>query len=215
MDLLNLDKLSTEAKMLDITPDQTSLGLPTEDFAKTSSVVTGRLKLFSINSPIDESVRDKISKFRNEFTSQGDNLDGSAGLGEAASLDEWFAQIQDNSSIETVRENMVPASTYLALDQHDHIVGIADIRHSLNDYLLAAGGHIGYSVRPSQRRQGYGKEILFLALLKCRELGINRVLLSCDSENIASEKIILANGGQLENCVIFGDKVKKRYWIEL
>jgi predicted acetyltransferase len=85
----------------------------------------------------------------------------------------------------------------------------------LNSNLLISGGHIGYSVRPSERKKGYGKEILFLALQKCKKLGIAKILVTCDSKNIASEKVILANGGKLENCVPFDNRVIKRYWITM
>ena len=90
-----------------------------------------------------------------------------------------------------------------------------DIRHSLNEHLFNFGGHIGYSVRKSERRKGYATRMLALALEECRRLGILRVLVTCDSENIASERTILINGGVLENTVPEDGRFTRRYWITL
>lgn len=91
-----------------------------------------------------------------------------------------------------------------------------DIRPRLNNQLLFTGGHIGYSVRKSERRKGYAKEMLRQALLLCRdEWRLDRCLLTCNAENIASGRTIEANGGVLENTVADGARMVKRYWIEL
>lgn len=124
--------------------------------------------------------------------------------------------LNDNAHPETLRPNRVTASTYLARRKEDcKIVGIIDIRHYLNNYLLLYGGHIGYSIRKSERRKGYAKEMLGLALKKCESLGIDKVLITCDKENPASARTILANGGVLENEIMHEDKLMQRYWIQL
>lgn len=111
---------------------------------------------------------------------------------------------------------MVPASTFIVIRISDSkIIGMIDIRHILNDFLLKSGGHIGYSVRKSERNKGYAKKMLSLALKKCSEFGIENVLVTCSKDNIASVKTILANGGILENEVIIDGKEKQRYWIEI
>jgi predicted acetyltransferase len=94
----------------------------------------------------------------------------------------------------------VPQTTYWLVDDGEFI-GSANIRHRLNENLLREGGHIGYGIRPSRREQGYGSRILVLALEKAKELGIVRVLVTCDETNGASRKIIERNGGVLENKV--------------
>lgn len=92
-----------------------------------------------------------------------------------------------------------------------------DIRHRLNEFLLNFGGNIGYSVRKSERRKGYATEMLKLALKKCIELNIKKVLITCNKDNIGSAKTIISNGGILENEIFDPDdnKMTQRYWITL
>jgi predicted acetyltransferase len=97
------------------------------------------------------------------------------------------------------------------------MMGTLSLRHELNDMLMRIAGHIGYQIRPSQRQRGYGTELLRLGLQKARQLGLTRVLVTCDENNIASQKVIVYNGGQLENSVaVEGSHIPKlRYWIDL
>jgi len=108
-------------------------------------------------------------------------------------------------------------STFLFAFVGQRIVGRVSIRHRLNDFLLRAGGHIGYVVVPELRRQGHATEILRLALqIACERFGVGRVLVTCDDDNIGSIRTIENNGGVLED-VINGpdlDKPKRRYWID-
>ena len=158
----------------------------------------------------------KVMDYKKEFEINKESMDGTAGLGNVTSFDEWFSAIIDNSTEETVRTGLVPASTYLAIRYHDQkIVGMVDIRHTLNDYLSQFGGHIGYSVRKLERKKGYAKEILSLALEKCKERKMGKVLVTCDKENIASAKTIIYNGGVLENEVLEEEGTTQRYWISL
>jgi predicted acetyltransferase len=114
------------------------------------------------------------------------------------------------------RVRKVPFSLHW-LCEGDAFIGEASIRHQLNAHLLQEGGHIGYGIRPSCRGQGYGKRILALALAECRRLGLERVLVTCLDANIASAKIIEANGGRLENVIQApsGNGPLRRYWIAL
>ncbi|EGT5620265.1 GNAT family N-acetyltransferase [Clostridium perfringens] len=160
--------------------------------------------------------KNEIEEYKNEFILNGDSMDGCAGLGNIESFEEWIQILKYNSNISTVREGFVPSSTYMAIRESDNrIVGMIDIRHFLNDYLEKFGGHIGYSVRKSERKKGYAKKMLELALEKCKELNINRVLLTCSKDNIPSMKTILSQGGILENEVLGGERITCRYWIDL
>ena len=151
-------------------------------------------------------------------------------------LDEWFVSDDTNRSPYAIFKNdyhdfdnyldrldvkesdgrLVPDSTFFALDIKRNIfVGAINIRHYLNERLLLDGGHIGDGVRPSERRKGYATEMIGLGLKECKKLGINKVLMICDKDNIGSKKSIIRNGGILENEVEVDGEVLQRYWIEL
>ena len=113
-------------------------------------------------------------------------------------------------------KNLVPSSVYFCLDDEiNKFVGAVDIRHYLNDSLKEVGGHIGDGIRPSFRNRGYGTKMISLALEKCKNMGIQSVLMTCDKDNIASAKTIIKNGGILENEIKYNGKIVQRYWIQL
>lgn len=161
----------------------------------------------------DLKYKDNIMDYKREFIETGDSMDGSAGLMDAETFEVWYKAFQDNLKEETVRPGLVPATTYLAFNNDNRLVGMIDIRHKLNDYLLNYGGNIGYSIRKSERKKGYATEMLELALKECIKLKIKEVLITCDKENVASAKTIINNGGKLENEVTEGTRTTQRYWI--
>lgn len=116
-----------------------------------------------------------------------------------------------------ISHNFVPATTLWGYDDSRNIiVGAVNIRHYLTESLLINVGHIGDGVRPSERRKGYATEMIKQALDFCKSLGINRVLMVCDKDNIGSAKSIQNNGGILENEVFSKDgQINQRYWINL
>ena len=128
----------------------------------------------------------------------------------------FVQELHEKKHRSKLKPGIVPGSDFWLIDNNEFIGGLS-LRHELNENLLKIGGHIGYEIRPSKRRQGYGTEILRLGLEKAKELGLQKVLVTCDEDNIGSKKIIEHNGGVLENAIdIEGDPVKKlRYWIDI
>lgn len=164
----------------------------------------------------DLSYADEIIKYKEESLAESPVINGSAGLDRFSSIEIWFEELKKRSCEDTVPKGLVPSSTYLGVREKDnYIVGMIDIRHYLNEYLTQAGGHIGYGVRKTERNKGYAKQMLKLALEKCKELKIKKVLITCDEDNIASEKVILSANAKLEDIRNVDGENKKRFWIDL
>lgn len=123
----------------------------------------------------------------------------------------------ENLEIREAKDGLVPDSVFFLLDvERNILLGAVNIRHYLNDYLLRYGGHIGDGIRPSERGKGYAIEMIRLALIECKRLGIDKVLMVCDKSNVASAKTIIKNGGILENEFTDEDgEINQRYWINL
>ena len=164
----------------------------------------------------DLSYADEIIKYKEESLAESPIINGSAGLDRFSSIEIWFEELKKRSCEDTVPKGLVPSSTYLAVREKDnYIVGMIDIRHYLNEYLTQVGGNIGYGVRKTERNKGYAKQMLKLALEKCKELKIKKVLITCDEDNIASEKVILSANAKLEDIRNVDGENKKRFWIDL
>ena len=164
----------------------------------------------------DLSYADEIIKYKEESLAESPIINGSAGLDRFSSIEVWLEELKKRSCENTVPKGLVPSSTYLAVREKDnYIVGMIDIRHCLNEYLTQVGGNIGYGVRKTERNKGYAKQMLKLALEKCKDLKIKKVLITCDEDNIASEKVILSANAKLEDIRNVDGENKKRFWIDL
>ena len=164
----------------------------------------------------DLSYADEIIKYKEESLKESPLINGSAGLNRFSSIEDWLEELNKRSCEDTVPKGLVPSSTYLGVREKDnYIVGMIDIRHYLNEYLTQVGGNIGYGVRKTERNKGYAKQMLKLALEKCKELKIKKVLITCDEDNIASEKVILSANAKLEDIRNVDGENKKRFWIDL
>ncbi|MGW0876152.1 GNAT family N-acetyltransferase [Streptomyces sp. NPDC002740] len=138
-----------------------------------------------------------------------------AELGNPAVFSAWVERLQRQSDRSVaVGEGRVHA-THWWIVEGDSCLGAIDLRHYLNAVLLDVGGHIGYSIRPSSRRRGVATWALGAVLPEARALGLDRVLVTCDDDNIGSARSIERNGGVLEDVRTTSAGIKRRYWIHL
>jgi len=152
--------------------------------------------------------------YKQEHIDRGEaHIHGSSGFMRADNYESWLEKIIWNKTQAT--PDWVTGSVYFAIVD-DKIVGTIAIRNYLNESLLNTGGHIGYGIRPSERRKGYGAKMLALTLEKCCALNLEKVLVTCDKDNIASAKTAMKNGGILDNKFIEDNgNIVLRYWINL
>ena len=116
----------------------------------------------------------------------------------------------------TLPPGRVPSTLYFLVNEDLKIIGAVEIRHFLTENMFKIDGNIGLGISPDYRRKGYGTEMLRLALKECKKMGFEKVLITCNKDNIPSRKTILNNGGIKENEVFENDKILiERYWIHL
>ena len=157
-----------------------------------------------------------IEDFKKEFQEYGEIMEGTAILAKS-SAEEWLDYVAKREE----RNNPdFPACLHCALFEKENgrLLGIIQIRLDLNDYLTEFGGHIGYCVRPTERRKGYAKTMLRCALDICKDEGFCKVMISCVEDNIGSAKTIESCGGVFEKKVYeekYYNAYLKRYWIAL
>ena len=165
---------------------------------------------------LTEDMRDPFMDFLDDFAAAGE-----------AYREDFRQRVLDDFGgfVRTIRNNsrgrnLVPgyvSETMYVLVRGQTVLGGIHLRHGLTESLCDLGGHIGYAVRPSDRRKGYGTEMLRLVLDRARRRGLRRVLVTCDSTNVASARVIESNGGRLES-ESFSERagrITRRYWIDL
>lgn len=162
---------------------------------------------------------DQLLAYKRETLAMEPDMNGVGGLGAYDRVEDWLQFLKLKSHSATCPAPFVPDSTFMCIRRRDdRLVGMVNIRHELNDWLLHYAGHIGYSIRPDERGKGYAKEQLRLALDVCRGMGLARVLLTCDESNLRSRRVIQACGGLYEDSRIkpgAEDEPLRRYWINL
>jgi Predicted acetyltransferase len=171
------------------------------------------MKLELIKPSIE--LEDAYYDFVNDWESNNEEITPYAARLLDMTYEKWLEHTYKIEDKNTCPSRLVPANTYFLIDETERIVGAVNIRHFLNDYLLNFGGHIGYGIRPSERKKGYASIMLSLALPIAKELGINKALITCDKNNLGSAKTIIKNGGILENEVAEENEITQRYWIDL
>ena len=158
--------------------------------------------------------KDAILEMIAEFNAAKSYMHGGMGSAwkRAKDYEDWLKIVEQQEDAANLLAGWVPAIQFLSFDETGLPLGFLALRLSLNDKLFVEGGHIGYSIRPSQRRKGLAKMQLELGLAEARkQQGLERVLITCDEDNEASRRTILSAGGVYENTI---DR-SQRYWIEL
>ena len=142
---------------------------------------------------------------------------GLANLEEATSYEDWVKEKANEKNGIDLRDGYVPCTTLFLKRMSDNkVCGSISIRHELNEYLEKFGGHIGYGIAPSERKKGYGKIQLKLGLEKAKKIGLKKVLITCDDNNVSSARTIEACGGIYNDTLADAEANRiKRYFVEV
>lgn len=172
------------------------------------------LKLIIPSKEYEEQAKEYIQ----EFIDYNSKIHGVSSLNKYLdNYDEWLTKLEKDRHIKSSEER-VPSETFMLIRESDNkLLGIINIRLDLNSTLLQHGGHIGYGIRPTERKKGYNSYQLFQALVFCNKKNIKKVLITCDKNNIASAKSIQKFDGILENEIIdpTDGELIQRYWIDV
>jgi predicted acetyltransferase len=168
-------------------------------------------RLLKPSARLESSLR----SFVKEFRGRGEDLVPWVLAEIDDDFERYVARLARYSDGRDVPEGFVPSSTFWLVSAAEEIVAVSNLRHRLTPFLLDYGGHIGFGVRPSVRRQGFATEILRRTVVEARALGIGDVLVTCDTANMGSARTIARNGGELwdERYLQQHDCVLQRYWI--
>ena len=165
-----------------------------------------------------EEYAEQIAEYKQDFLDADSSMDGCGPLRRCEDSITYIAACRKYTTPETLPEGLVLATQFLYIRKADNqLVGMLQVRHYFNDYLSRFGGHIGYSIKPDERRKGYATSMLKAVLPYCKRIGLDKILITCIDVNIGSEKAILNNGGVYESTVCEPDMNRnlKRFWIHL
>ena len=156
------------------------------------------MKFVFPNKDYEQKAIEYIEEFH-RYSSPINGADGLIRVLENGSYSDWLSKIQCDIDIANVPDDKVPAFTYFYIRESDNkIVGMINICLALNEFLKCEGGHIGYSVRPTERQKGYATSMLREALAFCGNIGLHNVIVTCDKSNTVSAKVIQNCGGILD-----------------
>ncbi len=173
------------------------------------------MEKFYFEVPSLERKEDALD-YINEFKKYNSEIHGVGGLDKKIdNYEQWLIDVENFKTIEP-SEKLVPAETYFLVRESDNrIIGMSNIRLCLNKSLAKSGGHIGYSIRPTERRKGYNKINLYLALQVCKEHNIKEALLTCDKDNLGSARTMQALDGKLIKEFIEDNILEQNYIIDV
>ena len=177
------------------------------------------MEKFYLEEPSLERMND-VKEYIEEHFKYNSKIAGDSGLEEEyVEYEKWLSKMELLKYPSTCPKNICVGREYFLIRESDNkLIGMINLRWNLNEWMLQNGGHIGYGIRPTERRKGYNKISLYLCLLKAKEFGIDKVLLTADDNNLGSVKTIEALGGVLENKIpSYEDEkiVMGRYWINV
>lgn len=178
------------------------------------------IEKFYLENPSMERKKDVI-EYMNEHVKYNSAINGTGSFDHVLESETYeecmdrYYKIQDNEYAKSI--DRCPGKTYFLIRKNDNkLIGMINIRHHLSPKMLVHGGHIGYGIRPTERRKGYNKINLYLGLLKAlEEFNLDKVMLDCDVKNLGSDKTIQALGGVLERTDIddYDGALTNVYWI--
>jgi len=169
------------------------------------------LKLVRYDEVSEESYIDYIS----EWETLQEKVVPSAVRREGRLFSEMMNKWREAETDLPVSKGFVPATLYFLIDNSGRILGGIHFRHYLNERLRQNGGHIGYGVRKSERRKGYAHKMLKLLLEEIKKSDIDKVMITCDDDNVGSAKTIESCNGILQDKVVFENELTRRYWIKI
>ncbi|MGR3764359.1 GNAT family N-acetyltransferase [Rossellomorea sp. NS-SX7] len=159
--------------------------------------------------------KEEYLDFHKEWKSSGEDMIPWVIKKDPSDFNEMIQSLLDAEKGKNLPQGWVPDTTFWLVEENNRVLGVVNIRHSLTENLMNSGGHVGYGIRPSERKKGYATKLLSLSLEKTKELGIDATLVVCDKWNEASKRTILNNGGISDKDFIEEDgNVILRFWIK-
>ncbi len=176
---------------------------------------------FFLEEP-SQARKEEALEYLKEHIEYNSDINGVGGMDKClnkTTYEDWLIEIQKRKDKEYAYSiNRVPQQTFFLIRENDNkLIGTINIRYDLTKEMLEFGGHIGYGIRPTERRKGYNKINLYLGLLKAKEIGLKKVMLDCSVTNLGSEKTIKALGGIFERSGIdpYDNELTNVYWIKV